>query len=79
VSVTLIWTAVTANDLAGYMVYRGENTAENLRPLTREAIQTTTFKDSTVQQGVTYVYAVVALDSAGNPSERSQPQSVTVR
>jgi hypothetical protein len=79
VSVTLIWTAVTANDLAGYMVYRGENTAENLRSLTREAIQTTTFKDSTVQQGVTYVYAVVALDTAGNPSERSQPQSVTVR
>lgn len=78
-AVTLIWTAVAASDLAGYMVYRGENTAENLRPLTRDTVQTTTFRDTAVQPGVTYVYAVVALDTSNNPSERSQPQTVTVR
>jgi hypothetical protein len=81
-AVTVIWTAVEASDLAGYVVLRGTGGgATNLQPLMRTPIRETTFRDLAVQSGATYVYAVYAVDGATTPniSQLSARQSVTVR
>jgi hypothetical protein len=70
-AITLTWDAVTAGDLAGYIVLRGEGTGDRLQPLTPAAVTGTSFVDSTTRPGVRYVYAVVAVDNA-TPANRSK-------
>ena len=70
-SITLTWDGVTAGDLAGYIVLRGEGSGERLQPLMTAPIAVTTFTDSTTKAGVRYFYAVVAVDSA-TPANRSK-------
>ena len=79
--VTLIWTPVDATDVAGYVILRGEGSAESLQPLMRNPVDATTFRDTAVQPGVTYTYAVYAVDTARVPnvSQLSARQTVTVR
>jgi predicted small lipoprotein YifL len=69
-AINLIWDANTEPDLAGYIVLRG-TTADALSPITEAPIQVTTFLDR-VPAGVRYVYAVRAVDKAGNASEPSR-------
>ncbi len=66
--ISLIWDANTEPDLAGYIVLRGEAPGDRLLPLTPAPIRETTFRDTAVQPGVRYVYAVVAVDSAITPN-----------
>lgn len=70
-SMSLIWDAVNASDLAGYVVLRGEAPGGTLQALTPEPIKETTFRDATVTPGTRYVYAVVAVDTAKNASAQS--------
>lgn len=70
-TISLIWDANGEADLAGYLVLRGEAPGETLQALTAAPIPETTYRDPTVASGVAYVYAVVAVDSAGNRSEPS--------
>ena len=72
--ISLIWEAVEASDLAGYLVLRGEATGEPTTPLTAAPIGDTSFEDRTVTPGVRYVYVVVAVDSA-TPANRSAPSN----
>ena len=65
--VRLIWSPVDSADLAGYIVYRAEGSAE-LSRLTKEPVTDTFFTDSQVQQGKRYRYVVRAVDRAGNQS-----------
>lgn len=79
--VLLDWAAVDAPDLAGYLVLRTDGTNDTLQPLTREPIADTSYEDKDVKAGVTYAYAVVAVDKS-TPPNRSAPSarhSVTVR
>jgi predicted small lipoprotein YifL len=78
-TVILDWPAVEVPDLAGYIVLRTNGTNDTLAPLTREPIAETTYEDKNVQAGVTYVYAVVAVDRAGNQSPASDRKPATVR
>lgn len=80
-AVTLVWTAVPADDLAGYVVLRGTAGGGNLEPLFREPSRATSYRDTSVQPGETYTYAVYAVDRAPVPnvSEMSAPQVVTIR
>lgn len=78
-TVILDWNAVEVPDLAGYIVLRGASASDTLAPLTREPIAETTYEDKNVQAGVTYFYAVVAVDRARNQSPPSDRQSATVR
>jgi hypothetical protein len=71
--INLIWDANAESDLAGYIVLRGEAPGDRLLPLTPSPIRETTFRDATVQPGVRYVYAVVAVDNA-TPQNQS-PES----
>jgi hypothetical protein len=77
--VILSWTAVTSEDLAGYHILRGEGADATLRPLTTAVVSATEFVDTSVRPGVEYIYAVVAVDRAGNRSEPSATIRVTGR
>jgi hypothetical protein len=68
----LSWDANGEQDLAGYLVLRGEAPGETLQPLASAPIAGTSFDDKTVKPGVRYVYAIVAVDKA-TPPNRSEP------
>ena len=76
-SINLSWDANTEPDLAGYVVLRGEAPGDTLQPLTPAPITATSYEDKTVQPGVRYVYAIVAIDKATPPI--SAPPSSTRR
>ncbi len=75
--VALLWEPVTAADLAGYLVLRGVEGDPALQPITAEPVVETTYRDTTAQPGVMYIYAVVAVDKA-TPANAS-PESNRVR
>jgi hypothetical protein len=72
--ISLIWEAVEAPDLAGYLVFRGVAGTEPTTQLTPAPITATSFEDRTVTPGTRYVYVVVAIDSAAPPN-RSGPSN----
>jgi predicted small lipoprotein YifL len=75
----LEWAAVVSPDLAGYHVLRGEGPDATLQPLTTAVVTSTGYVDSTIRPDVEYIYAVVAVDRAGNRSEPSATIKVTGR
>jgi hypothetical protein len=70
-AISLIWEPNNESDLNGYLVLRGEAPGEKLQALTTAPITETTYRDTTTQRGVEYVYAVVAVDKANNVSAQS--------
>lgn len=78
-SISLIWDAVEAPDLAGYVVLRGDAAGDTLQALTPEPIRETTYRDDSVTAGQRYVYAVMAVDGAGNGSAQSARAEETAR
>ena len=77
-AINLIWQSNGEKDLAGYLVLRAVAPGENLSPVTPSPIQGTTFKDA-VEPAVRYVYAVAAVDKAGNTSAPSSAVEATAR
>jgi hypothetical protein len=71
-AMSLIWNANSEEDLAGYVVLRGEAPGDKLQALTTAPIRETTFNDTTVKPGVRYVYAIVAVDRASPPNTSAQ-------
>jgi hypothetical protein len=69
-AINLIWEPNTEKDLAGYIVLRAIAPGGTLEPITPAPIQEQAFKDA-VQAGVRFVYAVKAVDKAGNVSPAS--------
>ncbi|HYT73680.1 MAG TPA: fibronectin type III domain-containing protein, partial [Vicinamibacterales bacterium] len=70
-AINLIWDANAEPDLGGYLVLRGDAPGDTLQPLTPQPIRETRYTDSSVKPGVGYVYAVIAVDKAGNKSAAS--------
>ena len=75
--INLIWEANPEKDLGGYLVFRGTS-ADDLKPVTPTPIADPQFTDR-VAAGVAYVYAVKAVDKAGNASPLSERVSETAR
>ena len=69
--VNLIWEPSAAADVAGYVVLRGEAGSATLTALMTTPVAAPSYRDETVKTGVRYVYAVVAVDRAGNRSAES--------
>jgi hypothetical protein len=72
--VSLLWEANSEPDFGGYLVLRAEAPDDKLSPLTPTPISDTSFNDTTVRRGRTYVYEVVAVDRR-NPANRSAPSN----
>jgi hypothetical protein len=77
-AISLIWEPNAEKDLAGYIVLRGPAPGDALDPITPEPIQETFFKDA-IAAGAPYVYAVKAVDRAGNVSELSNRRQESAR
>jgi hypothetical protein len=75
--IDLTWSPNTEPDLAGYNVYRLTDNQRWIR-INNETVKTPAFKDSTVQPGQQYAYAVAAVDVRGNESARSEQASESV-
>jgi hypothetical protein len=69
-AISLIWEPNAERDLDGYIVLRGPS-ASALVPITPAPIQLTQYRDENLQPGVHFIYAVKAVDKAGNASPLS--------
>jgi len=67
----------TERDLAGYIVLRGQSQSD-LQPMMPSPITATTFKDD-LAPGTRHVYAIRAVDKAGNMSASSNLVEETAR
>jgi hypothetical protein len=78
IMIDLSWQAVTDADLAGYAVYRrdGDNAWQRISPA--KPLIGPAFRDTEVQSGHTYRYAVSAIDQGGHESARSAEAQETV-
>jgi hypothetical protein len=76
-NVRLIWDPVNVPDLAGYFVYRYERN-QRIKFQTGAPIPATHFGDSSPDPGITYTYAVTAVDKNGNESEERKSEPVLV-
>ncbi len=77
-AVNLIWEASDDADLAGYIVLRAVAPADTLVRVTPEPLTQATFAD-TVPAGTRAIYAVQAVDKAGNVSAPSARVAETAR
>jgi len=76
--VDLSWSINAETDLAGYRVYRSEREDTRGVSLTPELLLTPSVRDTSVQPGHRYWYAVTAVDRAGNESAASPAIAVDV-
>jgi hypothetical protein len=68
----LSWAISAETDVAGYNVYRSEQTAARGIRLNTELLLTPAFRDMNVQTGRRYFYTVTAVDRFGNESQPSE-------
>jgi hypothetical protein len=73
VNVDLSWSINLESDLAGYRVYRSEQQGQRGQSLQVELLASPAYRDTAVQSGHRYWYAVTAVDRAGNESGASEP------
>jgi fibronectin type 3 domain-containing protein len=78
-AINLIWDGNAEPDLVGYVVLRAEAPGDTLQPLNSEPTRETRYRDATVTPGVRYVYAIIAVDRAGNRSTASPRIEETAR
>ena len=76
-AISLTWTANVEADVTGYIILRGIGPDASLEPLTPEPITVTNYQDTAVETGISYVYAVQALDGADPPNVSEASQQIT--
>jgi hypothetical protein len=76
--VRLLWTAVAAEDLAGYEVLRRANLDEEATAVNSELVTRGQYLDEGLDSGGLWRYSVVAIDEIGNRSEPSLEIEVRV-
>jgi len=76
-SAVLTWKASTSA-VIGYYVYRSENPGGPYKKLNSSPIRETTYKDSSVQSGHTYLYMVTSADAKSHESAFSNQVRATV-
>jgi hypothetical protein len=77
--ISLLWEPNGEADLGGYLVLRGRAGDATLQRLTAMPLADTEYVDRDVMAGVRYVYAVLAVDTHGNPSGESNRVEETAR
>ncbi|HVH71502.1 MAG TPA: hypothetical protein VNB49_10380 [Candidatus Dormibacteraeota bacterium] len=74
----LAWSINLETDLAGYRVYRSEQEGARGQLITPDLLPVPAFRDSSVEPGHRYWYAVTAVDRAGNESALSNWVAVDI-
>jgi len=69
--VALAWTANNEADLAGYHVYRSNNSGGTYTRINSSTITTNAYNDSNVAANTTYFYQLTAVDNSANESNTS--------
>ena len=69
--IRLLWDASEVSDVAGYIVYRQDPGLE-YRRVSDDLVARQEYLDRGLAAGLTYLYQVTAIDTAGNESERSE-------
>jgi hypothetical protein len=77
--IALSWEAGREPDIAGYRVWRREEKEAAFALLQELAATENSYSDSRVEKNRRYVYAITALDTAGNESPKSSPASGVMR
>lgn len=72
------WSPSAEPDLARYRLYRGPAGAPR-EPLAEIPVGQTLFLDRSAESGVAYLYALSAVDNAGNESPQTHPVEATLR
>ena len=75
--ILLEWSANIEEDFDSYNIWRSNKTTSEFELIAEEYLERS-YIDSTVEIGVTYLYAISALDTSENESERSNTQTITV-
>lgn len=74
-AITLDWSAVEADDLAGYNVYRSTSAIGDVSgkdPVNGgDPVSDASYTDNATDNGTTYHYVVTAVDKGGNESDPS--------
>jgi len=76
--IDLVWTPNSEPDLAGYNVYRRDDSGGEAVKLNSDLIKSPAFRDTDVAPGHKYVYSVSALDVRGNESPHSEEAAESV-
>ena len=76
-AISLTWDANAEADVTGYLVLRGRAPDGALEALTPEPVTVTNYRDTAVEAGAGYVYAVRALDGADPPNLSPASEQVT--
>jgi fibronectin type 3 domain-containing protein len=66
--VILLWAPSPSSDVSGYRLYRQEKGKTDRQPVQQELIRALSFRDSRVDPGKEYEYAIQAVDTHGNES-----------
>jgi hypothetical protein len=69
--IRLLWDASEVSDVAGYIVYR-QDPGQEYRRVSDDLVARQEYLDRGLAAGLTYLYQVTAIDTAGNESERSE-------
>ncbi|MBZ0277497.1 MAG: hypothetical protein K8I60_15230, partial [Anaerolineae bacterium] len=77
-AVALSWDAVTDDNLFVYRVYRTNAAGDTLMVAELPAADGTTYRDTGVVEGETYIYGVTAVDGANNESAPAQTEAVAI-
>jgi len=77
--IAILWTANFESDLDGYDVYRAGNLEGPMSKLNAELIPEAAYLDTSVVEGESYWYWLIAVDSCGNMSELSLPSGEAIQ
>ncbi len=77
-AIRLRWEPSTADDVAGYVIYRREP-GRNFHRITDDPVTGAEYLDRGLASGLTYAYRLKVIDRKGNESELSAPVETTTR
>jgi len=78
IRVNVSWDASRSGDVVEYIVYRQPGDSAQII-LQKESVTHRRIRDERVNKGQMYIYSVAAMDSAGNESTESTPDTVQVK
>ena len=77
-SVRVSWSGVSADDLAGYRIYRSSDSGATFTTVGEAVAGATSFLDDSAVAGTTYRYRVTSVDRYGNEAPASASVSIDV-